>query len=354
MPKIKLTDNIKRKIDELLQLEATQLQSRAIKKNYRSGWFRTRVAEDLKFDEEDGPSLRTYEVYLQKMRPKRELADPLDDPWTLSASIDHNIPPSSTQALLKAWRICQAIDHTLTIRQAKWIAYLSTVITSTPDLLSWAGEYAQSERSEKLLFGKFDSSDIDAAFTMTYAESGTASLLGKLMPVIGPYLGRETRPLQITDDPEDALFAARISEYRALNKIHIDPYQPSNNIPLRLHSYDDDLPRLQDLNFLPSQLWVHAHWLTGLSQGPEWQNMERKQIIEIITELRQWISKLPEFMSELADNTQSYMSHTNQTVKLEDLATFPIMPGDLIDKAGFNPSSEPSFPGHWQNMPHKP
>ena len=351
MPKIKLTDKIKRKIDELLQLETTQLESGAIKKAYRAGWFKNNVAEHLKFHEDDGPSLRTYEVYLQDMRPKRNIPDPLDEPWTLSASIEHNIPPSSTKALLEAWRLCEAIDDTLTIRDARWIAHLSTVITSTPELLLWAAKYGQWEKTEKLLFNKFNSSHLDAAFTMSYFENATASILGKVIPVMGAPIGVQTRPLEIKDDLEEALFPAKISEFRALNKIYIDHYEPANALPLKAYSYQDELPLLKDLNFKPWQLWVYAHWLTALSRGSEWRKMERKQIIEMITELRQWISGLPKFSSALEDALEAIID-SNQVVGYRTLALLPIMPVHLIDKAGFKdaPKSPLSAPGRWQRI----
>jgi hypothetical protein len=239
----------------------------------------------------------------------------------------------------------------LTIREAKWIAYLSTVITSTPELLLWAAKYGQWEKTDKLLFNKFDSSDLDATFIMSYFENATASVLGKVIPIMGGPIGVQTRPFEIQDDPEEALFAAKISELRALNKIYIDHYEPANDLPLKAYSYQDELPFLKDLNFKPWQLWVYAHWLTALSQGSEWRKMERKQIIEMITELRQWISGFPKFASALGDAVEAIIN-SNQTVQYETLALLPIRPVHLIPKAGFKDAANSplSAPGHWQRM----
>lgn len=259
----------------------------------------------------------------------------LDESWSLSLSIKHNISPEVTPALLKAKRFCDALDDVLTVRQAKWIAYLSTFIHETPLLLFWAERYSSWEKSHTIMLGKFDSTDLDSGIFMDYLENATLALLGKTQPILSLERGVEPRATAILDQIDDALAAAFVAEHRALNKIYLDNFD-FDHTPILPKSYDyrDELTPLKELDFQIYQLWIYTHWLTALSKGAEWRVMNRQEIIDMIKQLRQWVSELPELKSSIEDYIR-YTLANNQTIEFKELAYLPIAPFELIKKAGF-------------------
>ena len=109
--------------------------------------------------------------------------DDADRPWTLAESVAEGFPPDATPTLLTMWRYCHALGKPFSVRQAKWAVYLRTVISSTTELVDWADLYATHEKAHALRNVPFDSSDADAALTMSAYEHATAVLLGKARPV---------------------------------------------------------------------------------------------------------------------------------------------------------------------------
>jgi len=301
--------------------------------------------------------LSAIQKHIEELRPiiNKLKEEGLDDPWSLSLSIKHNISPEVTPILLKAKRFCDALDDVLTVRQAKWIVYLSSFIPQTPVLLFWADKYASWEKSHIIMFGTFDSIDLDSGTFRDYLETNTLALLGQIQPILSLERGVEPRATATLDQMEDALIAAAVAEHRALNKIYIDSFD-FNNTPIMPKSYDyrDELTPLKELDFQIYQLWIYAHWLTALSKGDEWRIMKHEKIVDMIKQLREWVSILPEYKEAIEDSIQSVLVD-NLTVKYKELAYLGIMPFDLIDKAGFKDIGDNplNLPGHWKQQLNK-
>jgi len=298
--------------------------------------------------------LSAVQKHIEELRPllNKLREHGLEEPWNLSLSIKHNISPEATPTLLKAKRFCDALDDVLTVRQAKWIAYLSSFIHETPLLLAWAEKYASWEKSHTIMFGKYDSSDLDSAIFRDYLETNTLALLGIIQPILSLNRGIEPRVTDNLDQMDDALSAATVAEHRALNKIYLDSFD-FNHTPISPKSYDyrDELTPLKESGFQVYQIWIYAHWLTALSRGTYWRAMKRQEIVDMIKQLRQWISALPELKSSIENAIQSTLDD-NQIIKFRELAYLPIWPIELIEKAGFKDIEiEPAnMPGHWNKQ----
>lgn len=271
-----------------------------------------------------------------------------DRPWSLAVSLDENLPPSVTMALLKAFRMTQALDEPFPTSEARWVAYLSTVISDTGALLYWANQYATYEKSHKLLHGIFDSCDLDAALVMDPCEHAIAALLGKVMPVPAPgtEVGVLLRPNQIQDSEQDAYFAAAVAEQRALNPISANDPRPPGT-PLQIPDETKQLSPLKELNLPVHAIWVYTHWLTALSKGPKWRKMRRQDILDMMEHLRQWTSSLPDLQEEVGKSLQELIDQ-KKAIHFRDFPyRLEFVPHHLVKKAGFPADSPLTSPGNW-------
>ncbi len=309
-------------------------------------------------DPQKAVGLSAIQKHIAGLRPilNKLQEEGLDEPWSLSLSIKHNISPEATPVLLKAKRFCDALDDVLTVRQAKWISYLSTFIHETPSLLLWAEKYATWEKSHIIMLGSFDSTDLDSGTFRDYLETNTLALLGQIQPILSLERGVQPRATSSLDQLDDALSAAFIAEHRALNKIYLDSFD-FKNTPILPKSYDyqGQLTPLKQMNFQIYQIWIYAYWLTAVSKGDKWRNMKREEILDMIKELRDWISELTVLKESLEKEIQSVLEDS-QTIKFRELAYLPIAPFDIIEKAGFKGFQDGSFnlPGrmeqHYQKV----
>jgi len=116
------------------------------------------------------PSLSTVQKVLAKVRKPKD--SPQDKPWSTATLDRPDSYPISSEALpvvFKVWKFQIEKGNALTIRQAKWTARLSKVVsedTKSPlgylGLLSyWAGLYARTELMFDLIDRPFDSTELD-------------------------------------------------------------------------------------------------------------------------------------------------------------------------------------------------
>ena len=107
------------------------------------------------------PKDRTIQVIAKKVRevPGRTA----DDLWSLGVR-DRQIRPEHNGDLLAAWKVSLIKGAPLTIRQARWVSRLRSVLRggSTEDLLRWATVYEGYERSAELAGQHLDTIDLDA------------------------------------------------------------------------------------------------------------------------------------------------------------------------------------------------
>ena len=284
-------------------------------------------------------------------RARNKFEDTLDRPWSLAVSVDEHLPPSATMALLKAWRMTQALDEPFPTREARWLAYLSGVMCDTGALLYWANKYAAYEKSYKLLLGRFDSCDLDAALVMDPCVCSIASLLGNVMPIPAPGtpVGVMIRPQEVQDCERDAYFAAAVAELRALTAMSVDDAK-ADGIPVQMPNVAKELAPLKELKLPVECIWAYTHWLAALSKGPRWRKMQRHEILDMMKRLREWVSQLPSLQEQVVESLQKLIEQ-KKSIEFRDFPfRLEFVPVELVREAGFSAESPLNSPGNWRTM----
>jgi hypothetical protein len=109
------------------------------------------------------PSLSKVQKVLATIRKKaNELPDsPQDKPWSTATLDEHPIPPEAIPGVLKVWKLRAEKGDSFTIREAKWAARLSALITDPEKLSARASEYAHLELIYQLIGRPFDTTRMD-------------------------------------------------------------------------------------------------------------------------------------------------------------------------------------------------
>ncbi len=101
---------------------------RKANKKYSAKQVRRKVAEKLKFDEDIGPLIRSYEVLLQaiRLREKQLKTDPEEKAWSLSTLNDYELPFETIPFIQLVQGVQLERDKSpISIREAKWISRFS-------------------------------------------------------------------------------------------------------------------------------------------------------------------------------------------------------------------------------------
>ena len=175
----RVTEDIRREVSQLVDQE----KDWESKKKHPGRWYRSEVADLLKFEDQDNPSLRSYEELIREIRKNLREVNPFDKPWN-TASLNNE--PISTEII--PWIVSvqfnrrQFLSKLLTIREVKWFTRLfgfrinirpSPEIESNPNLKSfftsnvlaaWSQIYADRERIDFIAgIQNQDYSDLDIA-----------------------------------------------------------------------------------------------------------------------------------------------------------------------------------------------
>jgi len=110
----------------------------------------------------DWPSLSTVQKTLAGIRKEANKPNPQDKPWCIGMLTDCPIPPEAMPTVLRVWKFRVAREEGFTVREAKWVAYLSALITDVEELSSEADRYARFEFIYELAgYSTFDSTHLD-------------------------------------------------------------------------------------------------------------------------------------------------------------------------------------------------
>ena len=113
--------------------------------------------------------------------------DPQDKPWSMATLNRPDIPPIPPEALpavLKVWKLridSEEGNFSFSIREAKWAARLSTLITDTKELSTRASQYARTEILYQLIDRPFDSRGLDSLIMGRFGEDAAKNFTGELM-----------------------------------------------------------------------------------------------------------------------------------------------------------------------------
>ena len=219
------------------------------------------------------PSLETLKRYISAARNSVTTED---EPWTLGRSIKNGIPTEANSDLLEIWKRCILAGRKLTIREAKWIAYLRGVV-DYKELLAKAVKYAIRERVYEMEMEKnpnaiFDTTDIDASIVFADNQWGYEAGIrtgafegnGAVRQII------ESAKLTDSENANDVIIASSIFMTR-----------PGE---LQYEMSVGDFDELRDTKELSDEAdEVYALWLRKMREAPYWldrSSEERKQIAD--------------------------------------------------------------------------
>ena len=109
------------------------------------------------------PSLSTVQKVLATVRRRmKELpVAPQDKPWSIATLDQYPILPEALPTVLKVWKSRIEKGEGFTIREAKWMARLSRLITDIETLSAKTSQYARTELIYELIGQSFDSTYLD-------------------------------------------------------------------------------------------------------------------------------------------------------------------------------------------------
>jgi len=175
----KVTEEIKRTASRLVDQEKDWEN----KKKHPSRWYRSETARILGLDENDNPSLRSYEELVREIRNNARVQNPVDKSWNTALLNSEMLDPDLIPWIINVqYHLKKYLAKSLTIREVKWFirlfgfrTYFKPLpeIENNPDLRSlfisnvlatWAQIYAEREKVDDIAgIQEPDYSDLDIA-----------------------------------------------------------------------------------------------------------------------------------------------------------------------------------------------
>ena len=248
------------------------------------------------------PKLRTTQMILAEaydnLQKLSQAERYLDEPWSLAALADFEMPAEAVPAVLKVWKLsligedAVSVDkegnlivqaRPITNREVKWVIRLHGLIRNTLDLMRWSLAYAQRERVSQAMGKPCESSDLDAALAMVPWEWATTYSVGKTNPHLA--LDAPHRPHLDTLEFHDS--SIQDMAERAEELFWAKPQMDGSM------DIDSALPDLTAQELSDEAAWVYALWLWHLRRGPKWIGLSLEERVMIVKHLRDWVRNHP-------------------------------------------------------------
>ncbi len=175
----KVTDEIKRTVSQLIDQE----KDWGNKKKHPSRWYRSETAKTLGLDENNNPSLRSYEELCRATRKNARVQNPVDKLWNTALLDNETLDSDVIPWVINAqYNLKKYLSRPLTIREVKWFSrlfgfrrYIKPLpeMEGNPDLeflflsnvlATWAQVYAEREKIDGIAgIEELDYSDLDLA-----------------------------------------------------------------------------------------------------------------------------------------------------------------------------------------------
>ena len=175
----KVSEEIKRTASRLVDQEKDWEN----KKKHPSRWYRSETARILGLDENDNPSLRSYEELVREIRNNARVQNPVDKPWNTALLNSEMLDPDLIPWVINVqYHLKKFLAKPLTIREVKWFTRLfgfRTYFKPLPEmendpelrslfisnvLATWAQIYAEREKVDDIAgIQEPDYSDLDIA-----------------------------------------------------------------------------------------------------------------------------------------------------------------------------------------------
>ncbi len=255
----------------------------------------------------------------------------LNRAWSIVTLAKHPLPPDTLPKVMRVWRLKTAIGYHLSIRRARWVAYLSRFPLSLSELISMSSMYANHELRCKQKDKPLDSSDIDIVFWMgewekktvfQTTEEYTERLEIGFESTVMMFEGTDRLPDFLDsrkgkdDESKDGFLVAQMAEFELIFK-ELSLWHDTSQWH---RDYDKKLPRLNHPdNPIPNDgspiknnkstmigiflkhpsgyfeftneesWWVYARWLTYIRKSHAIRNLSLEQIFDLVTEIRNWV-----------------------------------------------------------------
>ena len=175
----KVSEEIKRTASRLVDQE----KDWGNKKKHPSRWYRSETARILGLDENDNPSLRSYEELVREIRNNARVQNPVDKSWNTALLNSEMLNPDLIPWIINVqYHLKKYLAKPLTIREVKWFTRLfgfRTYFKPLPEmendpelrslfisnvLATWAQIYAEREKVDDIAgIQEPDYSDLDIA-----------------------------------------------------------------------------------------------------------------------------------------------------------------------------------------------
>lgn len=232
---------------------------------------------------------------------QKALQKALDEPWSLAASIKHGIPPEATNDLLQAWRCSLAIGHPLTIREARWIAWLLPTPIMQKDskfesvrimsLIDFSRLYAELEWDHEIMVMPCNTSHIDMHF-MTDSEFQMALIFGVPMkeltkiPEWRDKTGRFMYTIKIAFPRLSPGYVSRTAGGTVVRDLGL--VKDEEFVNKAVESINDFL--LASASPFEADI-LFAYSLRFLSKGPQWEKLPNKEKENVVLSLIAWMKQ---------------------------------------------------------------
>jgi len=207
MPKIKMTPEIEKTVADMLSKEPSLILQGKLEKRYSAKDINNAVATKLNIKPDNSPSIRSYEVLLQKLRANKRKSDSgeLEQIWTLSSLNEYPLPVET----LPFVQLVQTLQWTrgkkpISLRDAKWISRLAPFYSEfnkiTPEwvfiLANHARQYSAEEKLSEMRGIPFCSYDLDNSI---FRDQHSNMIMDSLH-----YIKENPKEVEIFDDMADA------------------------------------------------------------------------------------------------------------------------------------------------------
>lgn len=175
----KVSEEIKRTASRLVDQEKDWEN----KKKHPSRWYRSETARILGLDENDNPSLRSYEELVREIRNNARVQNPVDKSWNTALLNSEMLDPDLIPWIINVqYHLKKYLAKPLTIREVKWFTRIfgfRTYFKPLPEmendpelrslfisnvLATWAQIYAEREKVDDIAgIQEPDYSDLDIA-----------------------------------------------------------------------------------------------------------------------------------------------------------------------------------------------
>lgn len=277
----------------------------------------------------DIPTVRTVQNIIRDFKidrdklPKKESIQQGD--WSLYNLKDYPMPIESIHVLLQLWRYAVNTYQKFSIRQAKWASRLYLTITDITDL--WFESYYLADAEYRAAVSGYPMNDFKTLYylLMKPIEQHIPLLSYKEeMHKWQPYSGMFIHYSNIDDGiiEEEPIFNLDFEEDYKL-------YERDSSV---LFGHLIDIPSSQVLFKNINYRMIYLRHLCNLSKAPEWNSLNKDEVIAIILSLRQWVKQIEDNPEQI--NNGSYPGNPELLYAQVgiDLSKYDLNPNHIYDE----------------------